>query len=61
MPLLLSGFETQREQIALLWPQTQGDLLRLFALGLRCRASLAGNLPQMRRSPPCSNPVRAAS
>lgn len=48
MPLLLGGFETQREQIALLWPQTQGDLLRLFALGYDA-VSLAGNLPQMRK------------
>jgi len=48
MPLLLGGYEQQREQIALLWPQTQGDLLRLFALGYDA-VSLAGNLPQMRK------------
>ena len=48
MPLLLGGFEAQREQIVLLWPQTQGDLLRLFALGYDA-VSLAGNLPQMRK------------
>ncbi|MEZ7018362.1 penicillin-binding protein activator [Aeromonas sp. S17(2024)] len=48
MPLLLGGFEKEREQIALLWPQTQGDLLRLFAMGYDA-ISLAENLPQMRK------------
>jgi uncharacterized protein len=48
MPLLLGGYEKQREQIALLWPQTQGDLLRLFALGYDA-VSLAENLQQMRK------------
>ena len=47
-PLLLGGYEQQREQIALLWPQTQGDLMRLFALGYDA-ISLAENLPQMRK------------
>jgi outer membrane PBP1 activator LpoA protein len=48
MPLLLGGYEKQREQIALLWPQTQGDLLRLFAIGYDAVA-LAENLQQMRK------------
>lgn len=48
MPLLLGGYEKQREQIALLWPQTQGDLLRLFAMGYDAVA-LAENLQQMRK------------
>ncbi|WP_429207680.1 penicillin-binding protein activator [Aeromonas veronii] len=48
MPLLLGGYEKQREQIALLWPQTQGDLLRLFAMGYDA-VSLAENLQQMRK------------
>jgi hypothetical protein len=48
MPLLLGGYEQQREQIALLWPQTQGDLMRLFALGYDA-VSLAENLQQMRK------------
>jgi len=48
MPLLLGGYEKQREQIALLWPQTQGDLLRLFAMGYDA-VSLVDNLPQMRK------------
>ena len=48
MPLLLGGYEQQREQIALLWPQTQGDLLRLFAMGYDA-VSLAENLQQMRK------------
>ena len=48
MPLMLGGYEQQREQIALLWPQTQGDLMRLFALGYDA-VSLAENLQQMRK------------
>ncbi|WP_425890386.1 penicillin-binding protein activator [Aeromonas veronii] len=48
MPLLLGGYEKQREQIALLWPQTQGDLLRLFAMGYDA-VSLTENLQQMRK------------
>jgi len=48
MPLLLGGYEKQREQIALLWPQTQGDLLRLFAMGYDAVA-LADNLQRMRK------------
>ncbi|WP_235464439.1 penicillin-binding protein activator [Aeromonas australiensis] len=48
MPLLLGGYERQREQITLLWPQTQGDLLRLFAMGYDA-VSLAENLQQMRK------------
>ncbi|MFB2863715.1 penicillin-binding protein activator [Aeromonas sp. MdU4] len=48
MPLLLGGYEKQREQVALLWPQTQGDLLRLFAMGYDAVA-LAENLQQMRK------------
>ena len=56
MPLLLGGFETQREQIALLWPQTQGDLLRLFALGLMPSAWQA-TCRKCARSMPCSNPA----
>ena len=48
MPLLLGEYEAQRQQIALLWPQTQGDLLRLFAMGYDA-ISLAENLPQMRK------------
>ncbi|WP_236757872.1 penicillin-binding protein activator [Aeromonas cavernicola] len=49
MPLLQGGYERQREQVALLWPQTQGDLLRLFAMGYDAVA-LAENLPQMRKT-----------
>lgn len=48
MPLLLGSYEKQREQIALLWPQTQGDLLRLFAMGYDAVA-LVDNLQPMRK------------
>lgn len=48
MPLLLGGYEKQREQIALLWPHLQGGLLRLFAMGYDA-VTLAENLQQMRK------------
>ncbi|MGL5224533.1 MAG: penicillin-binding protein activator [Aeromonas sp.] len=47
MPLLLGGYETQRAQISQLWPTTQGDLLRFFAMGYDA-ISVVKDLPQMR-------------
>ena len=47
MPLMLGEFNELRGKAQLLWPQTQGDLLRLFALGYDA-ISLSPNLMQMR-------------
>lgn len=47
MPLMLGEFNELRGKAQLLWPQTQGDLLRLFALGYDA-VSLSPNLIQMR-------------
>ncbi|MGL5948179.1 MAG: penicillin-binding protein activator [Aeromonas sp.] len=47
-PLLGPAFSQQREQIALLWPELNSDLLRMFAMGYDALL-LADHLPRMRQ------------
>ncbi|TNI66729.1 LppC family lipoprotein, partial [Aeromonas salmonicida] len=55
MPIMLGYHDELKAQVQQLWPQLQGDALRLFAMGYDA-FSLTGKLQQLRAMPTMSMP-----